>query len=116
MYQRVQRGRGLGGFFSGILKIFSKAAPILKKVAANPSVQKVGKQALKSALSVGASALEGENVKHAASSEFKKTKKKVGQVLKKISNDIDKDRKKKKRYSKIKNSKKRKKASSNLFQ
>lgn len=116
MYQRVQRGRGLGGFFSSILKIFSRAAPLIKKVAANPTVRKVGKQALKSALTVGASALEGENIKAATKNEFKKTKKKVGKVLKKISDNIDQKKGKRKQSKTIKTSRKRKKTSSNLFQ
>ena len=117
MYQRIQRGRGLGGFFSSILKLFSRAAPLIKKVAANPTVRKVGKQALKSALSVGASALEGESVKAAGKSEFAKTKKKVGKVLKKISNDINEEEKmKRKRVKKKKTSRKRMKTSANLFQ
>jgi len=87
-YQRVQRGRGLGGFFASILKIFSKAAPILKKVAANPTFRKVGKQALGSALNVGANVLEGADAKESVHKELKETQAKVSKALKKISKNI----------------------------
>ena len=69
-YQRIQRGRGIGGFFGSILKIISKAAPLVSKVAANPSVRKIGKQALKSALSIGADALNGTNIENSTKKEF----------------------------------------------
>lgn len=92
-YQRIQRGRGIGGFFGSILKIISKAAPLVSKVAANPSVRKIGKQALKSALSIGADALTGTNIENSTKKEFKKTRKKVGKILKDISKDVNDDRK-----------------------
>lgn len=119
MYQRVQRGRGLGGFFGSVLKIFSKAAPLIKKVAANPSVRQIGKQALNSALSLGASTLKGEDVKSNAKREFTRTKKKVSEVLKQISVNMEKKGKKRRKSSNPKSAerrvKKNKIMSSNLF-
>ena len=112
-YQRIQRGRGIGGFFNSILKIFSRAAPVISKVAANPTVKKIGKQALTSALAVGADALQGSSVKESSAKEFKKTKNKVGEILKDISKDINKDENRKKRkISSVKISRKRKKIKS----
>ena len=120
MYQRIQRGRGLGGFFSNIVKVFSKAVPLVKKVATNPTVKKIGKHALSSALAIGADALQGENLKESAQKELKSTKKKVGKVLQDISIDIKSENKKRKSTNRVYNKnikkKKKKKNTKSLFQ
>lgn len=118
MYQRIQRGRGLGAFFGSVLKIFSKAAPLVKKVITNPSVKKIGKQALQSALSIGADALEDGNIKNSVQKEINKTKKQVSKVLRETSLKVESNRKQKKRKHNIKTSRpnlKKKKNISNLF-
>ena len=117
-YQRIQRGRGLGVFFKNILKIFFKAAPIIKKVATNPAVKKIGKQALGSALSVGADVLSGANAKDSAKKELDNTKTKVGKVLKKISENIQNPKTVKRKSTKdtpIRSKKRRTKIENRLF-
>ena len=119
MYRRVLRGRGLGGFFGSILKIFSKAAPLVKKVAKSSMVKKIGRQAFKSALSVGADALEEGNLKHSVHKELNKTKKKVSKALRETSLDIEAETSNKKRKNRKNLSKnhlkKKKKINHTLF-
>ena len=44
-FKRIQKGRGLGGFFAIFLKIFRKATPILKKVVQSPTTKKIARKA-----------------------------------------------------------------------
>ena len=85
----------------------------MKKVAANPTVRKVGKHALGSALNVGADVLEGADAKDSVHKELKETQAKVSKALKKISKNIQKSdvskRKKIKTAKKDLNESKRKK-------
>ena len=113
-YQRIQRGRGLGAFFSNILRIFSKTAPIIKKVVSNPTVKKIGKNALGSALLVGADILKGENAKESLKKELSSTKSQVGEELKKISEKVKKSKTTEKRKSNQKASKDRKRRRVNI--
>lgn len=117
MYKRIQRGRGLGGFFSSLLKLFSKAAPAVSRIMANPNVKKVGKLALQSALRTGGKALTSNDLKTAVDSEINLIKKKVGKaMLKRARTDkkTSQDAGKKSKTVTIKNLKK-KKTSSSLF-
>ena len=60
-------------------------------------VKKIGRQAFKSALSVGADALEEGNLKHSVHKELNKTKKKVSKALRETSLDIEAETSNKKR-------------------
>lgn len=125
----MSRGRGLGGFFSSILRLFTRAAPLIKKVSAtavpiikkassNPTVRKIGKQAIKSALSVGADAIEGSDVKKSIRKEINNVKKKVSgslRELSKLSENGNKKRKNVKSHHINTNRKKKLKNKDNLF-
>lgn len=96
-YQRVQRGRGIGGFFRTIMRLFSRAAPVISKIAANPTVKKMGKQALKSAIRIGDDTIQSKNFKASVNKEINNVKNKVGNAILKRAKVLEKQPKRKKR-------------------
>ena len=82
-------------------------------------VKNIGRQAFKSALSVGADALEDGNLKHSVHNELNKAKKKVSRALRETSLDIEAETSNKKRKNRKNLSKnhlkKKKKINHTLF-
>ena len=56
-YYRVQRGRGLGSFLRNIFKFF---VPVVKKVASNKTVRKIGKDLVNRGLDSAKDIIIGE--------------------------------------------------------
>lgn len=67
----IQRGHGIGGFFSGLLK---GAMPLLKSGA-----KTVGKQLLKTGLNITGDLLNGKNFKESAKQRFSQSGQKLVQ-------------------------------------
>lgn len=55
-----QRGNGFGVFFRGLAKFISPIAQTVKKVAANPTVRSIAKEAISTGVGLAADALEGK--------------------------------------------------------
>ena len=81
MYRRVQKGRGLGGFLKSVVRIFTKALPVVAKISKNPTVRKIGSGALQSAMRVGGEALITNDLEAAAKSEMRDVKKRIGEAV-----------------------------------
>ena len=109
VYQRIQRGRGLGGFFKPLFSLFRRAAPLLAKTAKNPIIKKIGSEAVKSGLNITADAIGGNNIKNSINKETAAVRGRVSSALKRASTMMDDKNVKKK---KIKHAKKINKSSS----
>ena len=88
-YYRVQRGRGLGSFLRNIFKFF---VPVVKKVASNKTVRKIGKDLVNRGLDSAKDVIRGEPVKNIVNREKKFLKDKAVKVINKVSKKINENR------------------------
>ena len=118
-YYKIQRGRGFGNFLRSIFKI---TAPIVKKIASNNTVKKIGKELVNRGLESAKDVIKGEPIKKVVNREKKYLKDKSIKVIEKVAKKINKNEnddktKNKKINTKKKNNKKKtnKKSSPYLF-
>ena len=88
-YYRVQKGRGLGSFLRNIFKFF---VPVVKKVASNKTVRKIGKDLVNRGLDSAKDVIRGEPVKNIVNREKKFLKDKAVKVINKVSKKINENR------------------------
>ena len=88
-YYRVQRGRGLGSFLRNIFNFF---VPVVKKVASNKTVRKIGKDLVNRGLDSAKDVIRGEPVKNIVNREKKFLKDKAVKVINKVSKKINENR------------------------
>ena len=118
-YYKIQRGRGFGNFLRSIFKI---TAPIVKKIASNNTVKKIGKELVNRGLESAKDVIKGEPIKKVVNREKNNLKDKSIKVIEKVAKKINKNEnddktKNKKINTKKKNNKKKtnKKSSPYLF-
>jgi hypothetical protein len=78
----TQRGHGFGGFFRGLAKFISPITQTVKKVASNPTVRSIAKEAISTGVGLAADALEGKK------DMKERTKKALDNARKTVSNTI----------------------------
>ena len=85
----AQRGHGFGGIFRGLAKIMSPIASGISKVASNPTVQSLAKDAFKTGVNLAADAIEGRktNVKEESQKLLKRARKTVAGTVRKYSDE-----------------------------
>lgn len=116
----IQRGRGLGGIFAGLMKFLIPALKASTKVAvktvakqgkkaitsraaqslAKKALKTAKKNALKAGLNLAGNALKGENVKEGLSKDIQAAKRDLGVILTKTAEKTgEKKRRKRKRHA-----------------
>ena len=85
----TQRGNGFGGIFRGLSKFLSPIASGIAKVANNPTVQSLAKDAFKTGVSLTADAIEGRktNIKEESQKLLKQARKTVAGTVRKYRDD-----------------------------
>jgi len=85
----TQRGHGFGGIFRGLSKIIAPIASGISKVASNPTVQSLAKDAFKTGVSLTADAIEGRktNAKEEGEKLLKRARKKVARTVRHYADD-----------------------------
>ena len=77
-----QRGHGFGGFFRGLAKFITPIAQTVKKVAANPTVRSIAKEAISTGVGLAADALEGKkNMKEQAKKALNNARQTVSNTM-----------------------------------
>ena len=87
-YYKIQRGRGFGNFLRSIFKI---TAPIVKKIASNNTVKKIGKELVNRGLESAKDVIKGEPIKKVVNREKKYLKDKSIKVIEKVAKKINKN-------------------------
>ena len=84
----VQKGRGFGGIFRGLLKT---VLPVFKKIITSPTTRKVAKVGLKSlrdsGLAFAADAISGEDMQDSLKRNLKNVRNTVGDSLRNLSSN-----------------------------
>jgi hypothetical protein len=87
----TQKGYGFGGIFRGIAKFLSPLASGISKVASNPTVQSLAKDAIKTGVNIAADAIEGRdtNSREAGEKLLKRARKKVAKTVRHYGEDTE---------------------------
>lgn len=104
VYQRIQRGRGLGGFLKPLFNLFRRVAPLASKAVHSPLARNIGREVAKAGLNVTADAISGNNISDSTSMEVDKARRRVGAALKRASTILESTSMKKMKTSNSKNS------------
>ena len=82
----AQRGYGFGGIFRGLAKLISPVARGFTKLASDPTVQSIAKDALSTGVNMAANAIEGRDTAAAQESErlLKRARTKVANRIRKV--------------------------------
>ena len=99
VYQRIQRGRGLGGFLKPLFSLFRRAVPLVSKAVKSPLAKNIGREIAKAGLNVTADAISGNNVKDSVGKEVHIARKRVSSALKHASTTLKSSAPKKKHSS-----------------
>jgi hypothetical protein len=85
----TQRGHGFGGIFRGLSKFISPIASGISKIASNPTVKSLAKDAIKTGVSLTADAIEGRkiNAKEEGEKLLKRARKKVARTVRHYADD-----------------------------
>jgi hypothetical protein len=88
----TQKGYGFGGIFRGLAKLISPIASGISKVASNPTVQSLAKDAIKTGVNIAANAIEGRNPNSREEGEklLKRARKKVAKTVRHYGEDSEK--------------------------
>ncbi len=88
----TQKGYGFGGIFRGLAKIISPIASGISKVASNPTVQSLAKDAIKTGVNIAADAIEGRKTNSREEGEklLKRARKKVAKTVRHYAEDSEK--------------------------
>ena len=106
-YYKIQRGRGLGSF---LRRIFKFTVPIVKNIASNKTVKKLGKEIVNRGLESAKDVMQGEPVKNVIKREKNYLKDKAVKVINKVSKKINEnDNNKTKQKTKFNTNNKKKK-------
>jgi len=80
-----QRGHGFGGFFRGLAKFITPIAQTVKKVASNPTVRSLAKEAISTGVGLAADALEGKkNMKEEAKKALANARQSVSNTMRNV--------------------------------
>lgn len=84
----IQNGSGLGGIFRGLAKFITPIARGVQKIASNPTVQGIAKEALKTGASIAADAIQGKevNAKEKGIKLLQHAREKVAETVRKTAN------------------------------
>lgn len=87
----TQKGYGFGGIFRGIAKFLTPIASGISKVASNPTVQSLAKDAIKTGVNIAADAIEGRNTNSREEGEklLKRARKKVAKTVRHYGEDSE---------------------------
>lgn len=87
----IQNGSGLGGIFRGLAKFITPIAQGVQKIASNPTVQGIAKEALKTGASIAADAIQGKeiNAKEKGIKLLQHAREKVAETVRKTVNISD---------------------------
>jgi hypothetical protein len=85
----TQKGHGFGGIFRGLTKFFSPIASGIAKVASNPTVQSLAKDAIKTGVNLTADVIEGRktNAKEEGEKLLKKARKRVASTMRQYTDE-----------------------------
>lgn len=85
----TQRGYGFGGIFRGLSKIIAPIASGISKVASNPTVQSLAKDAFKTGINLTADAIEGRktNAREEGERLLKRARNKVSKTVRQYAAD-----------------------------
>lgn len=88
-----QRGHGLGGIFRGLARFITPIAQGVQKIASNPTVQGLAKEAMKTGVSIAADAIQGKetNAKEKGAKLLRHARDKVAETVRRAANISDEE-------------------------